>query len=144
MPQVLGWSFKIRPRLLLIGIVVLVVVQCLVWLVAGSIVWSLRGLMVGAESPEAADNARFAIAIFAAAATNGIALLSFLLRQRGWGWLLLIVIQSADVLATLAGTLLISAWWGLITVVAALTIAVLYLFQRSNAAPVVAKGEQAY
>lgn len=141
MAHVLGWSFIKLPRFLLIGIVVLVVVQCLVWLVAGSIVWSLRDLMVGGGSPEAAHNARFAISIFAAAAINGIALMAFLLRQRGWGWLMLIVIQSVDVLTTLAGTLLISTSWGLITVVAALTIAVLYLFQRSTAAPTVAKGQ---
>ena len=131
-------------RLLLSGIVVLVVVQCLVWLAAGSIVWSLRGLMVGAESPEATDNARFALSIFAAAAVNGIALVSFLLRARGWGWLMLIVIQSLDFLATLAAALLISAWWGLITAAAVLTIPALFLFQRSTVLPPIPKGHQAF
>ena len=122
-----------RPQLLRLGIVVLVVVQCLDWLVAGSIVWSFRDLMVGTGSPEAADNARFAIAIFAGAAINGIALVPFLLRQRGWGWFLLIAVQIADVVVTLADSLLISEWWWLITIVAGLTIGFLYLFRRASA-----------
>ena len=98
-----------RPQLLRLGIVVLAVVQCLVWLVAGSIVWSFRDLMVGTGSPDAADNARFAIAIFAGAAINGIALVPFLLRPRRW--FLLIAVQIADLVVTLAESLLISEWW---------------------------------
>ena len=144
MARVWNWSFMKHTRFLLYGIVVLVVVQCLVWLVAGSIVWSLRGLMIGSASPEAEANARFAICIFAAAAINVIALVYFLLRQRRSGWFVLVVTKSADVLTTLAMALLVSAWWGLITADAGVTITVLYLFRRSTTAPIAAPSRQAF
>lgn len=129
-----GCNSMTRAQLLRLGIVALVVVQCLVWVVAVSIVWSFRDLMVGTGSHEAADNARFAIAIFAGAAINGIALVPFLLQQRGWGWVLLIAVQIADVVVTVAEALLISEWWWLITVLAGLTIGFLYLFRRAAVA----------
>ena len=128
-----------RLRLRRLGIIVLVIVQCLVWLVAASVAWSFRDLMVGAGSPEAANNARFAIAYVGGAAINGIALVPFLLRRRGWGWLLLMAVQITDVVVTMAEGLLISGWWWLITVVAGLTIAFLYLFRRT-AEPIAARG----
>lgn len=80
----------------------MVVIQCLVWLVAASIVWSFRDLMVGAGSPEAANDSRDAISALAGGTINGVALVLFLLRQRGLGWFLLIAVQCVDVVATLA------------------------------------------
>jgi hypothetical protein len=115
-------------RQLLAGVAVLVVTQCLVWVVAGSIWWSFRGLMAGGPaSPHGADDAHFAIAVFIAAAVNGAALVPFLLLRRRWSVILLIVIQALDALVALPLTLLISVWWILITIVAAPTIALLFI-----------------
>lgn len=124
-------------RWLLGGVVVLVVTQCLIWVVAGSIWWSFRGLMAGGPaSPHGADDAHFAIAVFIAAAVNGAALVPFLLLRRRWGVILLIVIQGIDALVALPLTFLISVWWILIAIVAAPTIAVLFIVGRSTRASI--------
>lgn len=123
------------------GIVALVVLECLVWLVAGSIAWSFRDLIVGPTSPEAASRARFAIAIFGGAAINGLALLPFLLRPRGWGWFLLVAVQIGDVLGSLAWVRFISHDWWLTTGVGGLTVALLCLFRYLSQRPVPANRE---
>jgi hypothetical protein len=118
-----------------IGIVALVVAEIVVCLVAGSIVWSFRDLMVGAGSPQAASNAGFAIAIFCAAAINAIALLPFIARPYGWGWFVLIALQVGDVTVSLAWAFLISAWWWLLVGIAGLTIGLLFAFRYMGQQP---------
>ena len=104
--------------------------QILIWLVAGSIVWSFRDLMVGVGSKESAYNSRFAIAVFGGAGINAIAALAFLLRQRRRAWVLLVAVQGGDFVFTVAEGALLSHWWWLISAVAAITLALLYVFPR--------------
>jgi hypothetical protein len=120
-------------RWLLAAVSATVAAQIVIWLVAGSITWTFRDLMVGTGSKEAADNTRFAIAIFGGAGVNGAAFLAFLFRQRGWGWLLLMAAQIADVAIALAGGALISPWWWLISLVGAVAALLLFLLRRATA-----------
>ena len=62
-------------RVLLIGTVALVVVNCFVWYVFASIIWSTQDLIVGSGSLEAAASARFAVEVYAVTGINVIALL---------------------------------------------------------------------
>ncbi len=119
-----------KSRLAWLGIVVLVAAQCVVWVVAGSILWSFRDLMVGAGSPQATENARFAVASFSVGAINALALLLFMLRPHGWGWSLLFAVQLADLAITAWEGFVVSEWWWLVTVLAALMIACLHFFRR--------------
>jgi hypothetical protein len=123
----------ISRRWLLLGTYALVAGQILIWLVAGSIVWSFRSLVVGAGSIQEANNAGFAVAIFVGAAVNAIAFLAFLLRKNGSGWLVLIAVQIADVAVTAAEGALVSPWWWLIGMFAGVTIALLYLLRPTPA-----------
>jgi hypothetical protein len=111
----------------------MVAAQILIWLVAGSVVWSFRSLVVGAGSIQDANNAGFAVAIFVGAAVNAIALLAFLLRKSGSGWLVLIGVQIVDVAVTVAEGALVSPWWWLIGIFAGVTIALLYLLRPTPA-----------
>ena len=119
------------PRLLRFGIIGLVIAQCIVWLVAGSIVWSFRDLMVGSGSPQAAHDTQFALAIFVGAAVNLVALVPFLIRSGGLSVVLLLAVQAADLVVTLIEGVLVSPWWWLITVAAGLTLALMYVFRRA-------------
>jgi hypothetical protein len=120
-------------RWLLAAVSATVAAQIVIWLVAGSITWTYRDLMVGTGSKEAADNTRFAIAIFVGAGVNGAAFLAFLFRQRGWGWLLLMAVQIADVAIALAGGALINPWWWLMSLVGAVAVLLLFLLRRAPA-----------
>jgi hypothetical protein len=112
-----------------VGIVALAAVQVGIWLVAGSIAWSFRDLMVGSGSPQAASNASFAIVIFGVAAINAIALVPFLARSHGWGWFVLTAVQLGDIALCLAWASPDSVWWWLIIGVAGFTIAALLAFR---------------
>ena len=120
-------SIRDSRRSLWLGVLVLGLAQFLVWLAAGSIVWSFRNLMVGPGSSGAANNTRFAVAIFGAAVVNGFALLIFLRQSRGWGWLILLAVQIGDLVFSLAAGFYISTWWWVITGLGGLTIALLCL-----------------
>jgi hypothetical protein len=57
---------------------------------AGSIEWGQRGAMVGSDSAEAAEQARFAIELYAIGALNFLVSIAFVLRRSGWSrWLVL-------------------------------------------------------
>jgi hypothetical protein len=64
-------------------------------LVAGSIEWGDRGAMVRFDSAEAAEQARFAIELYAIGAITLAASIAFFLRRRGWAWWLPLAAQAA-------------------------------------------------
>jgi hypothetical protein len=80
--------------------------------VAGSIEWRDRGAMVGIDSAETAEQARFAIELYAIGALNLVGTIAFALRRSGWGWWLVLGMQVGTfVLALIEGTLLDIGWF---------------------------------
>ena len=124
-------------RSLCIGIVVLVIAQAVVWLFAGLIWWSFRGgLIWSGESLSASRVARdsyVAITFFAVAGITAAAVLPFLARPGRRSALLLSAIQVVNALAAFVLTLLIEKTWILITALAVVTLALLYLSERRGA-----------
>ena len=123
------------PRWLLMGIIGTAVVECFIWLFAASILWSTRALLVGTSSSQAADNAHMAVAAYVATGINVIALPAFLVRRRRWGWWLLAGIQAGDLVVSLAAGFWLSSTWWLVSGVAGLTLAGLYLFRFGQVRP---------
>ena len=67
--------------------------ECIVCFFAGFVEWGDRGHMIGINSAEAAEQARFAIELYAIGALNLVASIPFLLRRSGWGWWLVLGMQ---------------------------------------------------
>jgi hypothetical protein len=86
--------------------------ECIACFFAGSIEWGERGVRVGMDSAEAAEQARFATELYAIGALNLLASIAFLLRRSGWGWWLVLGIQVAVfVLALIEGVLTDLGWF---------------------------------
>src|SRR5207248_11565901 len=84
-----GQAMRSNVRWPLPVIVVLELAQCVWWIIAGSVMWSLRGLVYEPSSPQIAYNTRFAAALFALGGINVLAFIGFLVRPAGWGALVL-------------------------------------------------------
>ena len=86
--------------------------ECIACFLAGSIEWGERGVRVGMDSAEAAEQARFATELYAIGALNLLASIAFLIRRSGWGWWLVLGIQVAVfVLALIEGVLTDLGWF---------------------------------
>ena len=62
----------------------------MVFFFAGSIEWGERGVRVGVDSAEAAEQARFAIELYGIGALNLLVSIAFLIRRSGWAWWLVL------------------------------------------------------
>jgi hypothetical protein len=79
---------------------------------AGSIEWGDRGAMVGVDSAETAEQARFVIELYAIGALNLLGCMAFLLRRSGWVWWLVLAMQlGVFVLALFEGAVLDLGWY---------------------------------
>jgi hypothetical protein len=68
--------------------------------------------MVGIDSAEAAEQARFAIELYAIGAVNIFCFIAFQLRRSGWGWWLVLGLQAGVfVLAVIEGVLTDLGWF---------------------------------
>jgi len=68
--------------------------------------------MVGIDSAEAAEQARFAIELYAIGALNLLASIAWLLRRSGWGWWLVLAVQAGIfVLALIEGACTDLGWF---------------------------------
>jgi hypothetical protein len=86
--------------------------ECMVCFLAGSIEWGDRGAMVGVDSAETAEQARFVIELYAIGALNLLGCIALLLRGSGWGWWLVVGMQvGVFVLALVEGALLDIGWF---------------------------------
>ena len=85
--------------------------ECIVCFFAASIELGERGAMVGVDSAEAAEQARFAIELYAIGAVNLFGFIAFLLARSGWGWWLGLGMQAGVfVLAVIEGVLTDLGW----------------------------------
>jgi hypothetical protein len=79
---------------------------------AGSVEWGDRGAMVGVDSAETAEQARFVIELYAIGALNVLGCTAFLLRRSGWVWWLVLAAQlGVFVLALVEGAVLDLGWY---------------------------------
>ena len=68
--------------------------------------------MLGIDSAEAAEQARFAIELYALGALNLLASIAFFLRRSGWGWWLVLGVQvGVFVLSVIEGVLTDIGWF---------------------------------
>ena len=86
--------------------------ECMACFFAGSVEWGERGVIVGIDSAEAAEQARFAVELYAIGALNLLASIAFLLRRSGWSWWLVLGVQmGVFVLALIEGVLTDLGWF---------------------------------
>jgi len=86
--------------------------ECMACFFAGSVEWGERGVIVGIDSAEAAEQARFAVELYAIGALNLLASIALLLRRSGWSWWLVLGVQvGVFVLALIEGVLTDLGWF---------------------------------
>jgi hypothetical protein len=89
--------------------------------------------MVGVDSAETAEQARFVIELYAIGALNLLGFIVFLLRRSGWGWWLVLGMQvGVFVLAQIEGWLLDIGWF-FFSGLPLLTLFLLFAFQMAQA-----------
>jgi hypothetical protein len=120
-----GWPFYAS--------VVVLGCECIVCFFAGSIEWGERGVMVGIDSAETAEQARFAIELYAIGALNLLGSIAFLLRRSGWSWWLVLGMQvGVFVLAVIEGVLTDLGWF-FFSGLPLLTLLLLFAFRMAKA-----------
>jgi hypothetical protein len=86
--------------------------EAVVCFFAGSIEWGDRGAMVGVDSAETAEQARFVVELYAIGALNLLGCIAFLLRRSGWVWWLVLGMQACVfALALIEGAGLDLGWY---------------------------------
>ena len=106
---------------------------CVACLFAGSIEWGERGAMVGIDSAEAAEQARFAIELYAIGALNMLASIAFLLRRSGWVWWLVLGVQMGVFVLALIEGVLTDLGWFFFSSLPLLTLLLLFAFRNAQA-----------
>jgi hypothetical protein len=97
------WPFY--PSVALLGC------ESMLCFLAGSIEWGVRGAMVGIDSAKTAEQARFAIELYAIGGLYVLGLIAFLLRRSGGAWWLVLGMQTGVfVLALIEGMLTDMGW----------------------------------
>ncbi len=94
--------------------------------------------MVGIDSAEAAEQARFAIDLYAIGALNLLASIAFLLRRSGWGWWLVLGTQVGVFLLALVQGVITDLGWFYFSSLPLLTSFLLFAFRKAQARRIVA------
>jgi hypothetical protein len=109
--------------------------ECIGSCLAGSIEWGDRGSMVGIDSAEAAEQARFVIELYAIGAFNLLAAIPFVLRGWGWGWWLVLGMQVGIFVFALVEGILADIGWFFFSSLPLLTSFLLFAFRMSQPSP---------
>jgi len=113
--------------------VVVLVCECIACFLAGAIEWGDRGVMVSADSAEAAEQARFAVELGAIGTLNLLASIPFLLRHSGWAWLLVLGMQLGIFVVALIEGVLTDLGWFYFSGLPLLTLFLLVAFREAQA-----------
>jgi hypothetical protein len=105
----------------------------MVCFLAGSIEWRERGVMVGIDSTEAAEQARFVIELYAIGAVNLLASIAFVFRRSGWGWWLVLGMQVGVFVLALIEGVLTDLGWFFLSGLPLLTLFLLFAFRMALA-----------
>jgi hypothetical protein len=89
--------------------------------------------MVGTDSAEAAEQARFAVELYAIGALNLLASLAFLVRRSGWGWWLVLGMQVGVFVGALIEGVLTDLGWFFFSSLPLLTLFLLLAFRLAEA-----------
>jgi hypothetical protein len=104
--------------------------ECLAYVLGGSFEWGQRGVMVGINSTEAAEQARFAVELYAIGALNFLASVTFLLRRSGLGWWVVLGMQVAVLVLALIEGVLTDLGWFFVGSLPLLTLFLLFAFRQ--------------
>jgi hypothetical protein len=89
--------------------------------------------MVDIDSAETAEQARFAIELYAIGALNLLGSIAFLLRRSGWGWWLVLGMQVGVFLLALIEGVLTDLGWVFFSGLPLLTLFLLFAFRKVQA-----------
>jgi hypothetical protein len=89
--------------------------------------------MVGIDSAEAAEQARFAIELYAIGALNLLASIAFLFRRSSWGWWLVVGMQVGVFVLALIEGVLTDLGWFYFSSLPLLTLFLLFAFRMKGA-----------
>jgi len=106
--------------------------ECIACFFAGFIELRDRGVMVGIDSAEAAEQARFAIELYAIGALNLLASMAFLLRRSGWSWWLVLGTQVGVFGLALIEGVLTDLGWFFFSSLPLLTLFLLFAFRMTQ------------
>jgi hypothetical protein len=115
-----------RRQLLVAAILLLTLAQCLLLFVVAALTWDLRALL-GPPPAQIEENARLALAEFAALGLNLAGVISFSARSRGFGgWLLAGILVCDLAWSLLLATVFEPPGWLVESAAAAATLFLLY------------------
>ena len=121
------------PRWPFYASVALLGCECIACFLAGAIEWGDRGGMVGADSAEAAEQARFAIELGAIGTLNLLASIALLLRHSSWVWWLVLGMQLGVFVVALIEGVLTDLGWFYFSSLPMLTLFLLLAFRVAQA-----------
>jgi hypothetical protein len=107
--------------------------ECLACFLAGFSEWGDREGMVGIDSAEAAEQARFAIELFAIGALNVLVSIGFFVRRSGWGWWLVVGMQVGVFVLSVIEGVLTDIGWFFFSGLPLLTLSLLFAFRLAPA-----------
>ncbi|HEV2477399.1 MAG TPA: hypothetical protein VGX22_12730 [Candidatus Dormibacteraeota bacterium] len=115
------------PSVLALGL------ACVACFVAASLEWGDHEHMLGIDSAEAAEQARFAVELYAIGALSLLASIAFLIRRSGWGWWVALGIQAGSFgWAVVEGTRADIGWYYL-SIIPLITLVLLIAFRQARA-----------
>lgn len=132
-----------RRRLLVAGTIVLVVAECLLFVLLVTAGWAFRDLMLPPGDPEIALRTRTVFANAAWLAVNLIGLVGYVYRKQGFGRSVVLIVLAFDILNSLfaaVGFILASdtstaVQWFLLTVIPAAALVLVLLQRQATEAP---------
>jgi hypothetical protein len=115
------------------GSVALLGCEAMLCFLAGSIEWGERGAMVGIDSAETAEQARFAIELYAIGALCVLVLIAFLLQRSGGAWWLVLGMQVGVFVLALIEGMFTDIGWLFFSVLPLLSGLLLFVFLTASA-----------
>lgn len=115
------------------ALVALLGCECLACFIGGYMEWTNLGFIVSTYPAEAAEQASFAVELYAIGALNLVASIAFLLRRAAWGWWVVSGMQTGIFVLALVEGVLIDLGWYYLSSVALLTLFLLLAFRKAHA-----------
>lgn len=112
---------------MLAGLIFVALVECGAWLVVAAFLWSFRDFLAASHPDVVVQRTNWALIVLAGAVINSIALLTFVVRRRSWGWPILAGVQVADLLFSFTAIVVADPTWWLFGALATIVLILLFL-----------------